>query len=139
MNFTSDNAAGIAPEILAAISAANAGSALAYGEDSHTKQVERRFAELFERGRSMGERHPTQAPPPPKDDLPIVAVLPAEPDDYVVFAEDEDRPWKVRAWAVDARGDCWPILPPHPDDGVGPVAIRGVSSWWPVDAPEDAA
>jgi threonine aldolase len=49
MNFASDNAAGIAPEILAAISGANAGTALAYGEDSHTKRVERRFAELFER------------------------------------------------------------------------------------------
>ena len=33
MNFASDNAAGIAPEILAAIARANDGAALAYGRD----------------------------------------------------------------------------------------------------------
>jgi threonine aldolase len=49
MNFASDNAAGIAPEILAAIAQANAGAALAYGQDDWTKRVEQRFAELFER------------------------------------------------------------------------------------------
>jgi threonine aldolase len=49
MNFASDNAAGIAPEILAAVSRANIGAALAYGRDPWTAVVERRFAELFER------------------------------------------------------------------------------------------
>ncbi len=49
MNFASDNAAGIAPDILAAISRANDGAALAYGRDVWTKGVERRFAEIFER------------------------------------------------------------------------------------------
>jgi threonine aldolase len=49
MNFASDNAAGIAPEILAAIAQANAGAALAYGQDDWTKRVEQRLAELFER------------------------------------------------------------------------------------------
>jgi threonine aldolase len=48
MNFASDNAAGVAPEIVAAIAAANNGSALAYGNDAATKQVELRFAELFD-------------------------------------------------------------------------------------------
>src|SRR5438874_7405513 len=48
MNFASDNTAGIAPEILAAIARANEGFALAYGNDAWTKRVERRFAELFE-------------------------------------------------------------------------------------------
>jgi threonine aldolase len=48
MRFASDNAAGIAPEILAAIGRANDGAALAYGNDDWTKRVERRFAELFE-------------------------------------------------------------------------------------------
>jgi threonine aldolase len=47
MNFASDNAAGIAPEILAAISRANEGAALAYGRDAWTRGVEARFAELF--------------------------------------------------------------------------------------------
>ena len=49
MNFASDNAAGIAPDILAAISRANDGATLAYGRDVWTKAVERRFAEIFER------------------------------------------------------------------------------------------
>jgi threonine aldolase len=49
MNFASDNAAGIAPDILAAIARANDGAALAYGRDPWTAAVERRFAEIFER------------------------------------------------------------------------------------------
>src|SRR5712664_2700170 len=49
MFFASDNAAGIAPDILAAIAGANRGAALAYGRDDWTKRVERRFADIFER------------------------------------------------------------------------------------------
>jgi threonine aldolase len=49
MNFASDNAAGIAPAILAAIAGANDGAALAYGRDQWTRQVEHRFTEVFER------------------------------------------------------------------------------------------
>jgi threonine aldolase len=49
MNFASDNAAGVAPEILAAVAGANEGAALAYGRDAWTERLERRFAELFER------------------------------------------------------------------------------------------
>jgi threonine aldolase len=49
MNFASDNAAGIAPQILAAISRANEGAALGYGQDAWTRRVEERFAELFAR------------------------------------------------------------------------------------------
>src|SRR6266568_4971161 len=48
MNFASDNAVGVVPEILAAIAAANEGGALAYGNDAVTRRVEQRFAELFE-------------------------------------------------------------------------------------------
>ena len=48
MNFASDNAAGIAPEILAAIARANEGHALAYGQDRWTERVECRLAEMFE-------------------------------------------------------------------------------------------
>lgn len=48
MNFRSDNEAGIAPEILAAIAAANHGTAPSYGADEVTQHVARRFAELFE-------------------------------------------------------------------------------------------
>jgi threonine aldolase len=48
MNFTSDNAAGIAPEILAALAAASTGAADAYGADPLTTRVERRIAEVFE-------------------------------------------------------------------------------------------
>src|SRR5437588_7557324 len=48
MDFASDNAAAIAPEILAAIGRANGAAALAYGNDAWTKRVERRFTEVFE-------------------------------------------------------------------------------------------
>jgi threonine aldolase len=48
MNFTSDNAAAVAPEILAAIARANEGAAPAYGNDALTQRVEQRFADLFE-------------------------------------------------------------------------------------------
>jgi threonine aldolase len=48
MNFASDNAAGVAPEILAAIARANEGQALAYGCDDWTQRLEHRFAEIFE-------------------------------------------------------------------------------------------
>ena len=46
MNFASDNAAGIAPEILAAIARANEGQALAYGRDEWTQRLEHRLAEM---------------------------------------------------------------------------------------------
>jgi threonine aldolase len=49
MNLASDNAAGVAPEIIAAITRANDGATLAYGRDQWTRQVERRLAETFER------------------------------------------------------------------------------------------
>ena len=49
MNFASDNAAGVAPDILAAITRANEGAALAYGRDDWTRRVEQRVAEIFER------------------------------------------------------------------------------------------
>src|SRR5215216_953025 len=49
MNFASDNTAGVAPEILTAITRVNEGNALAYGNDEWTKRVERRFSEVFER------------------------------------------------------------------------------------------
>src|SRR2546429_318835 len=49
MHFASDNAAGIAPEILAAITRANEGYALAYGNDAWTQRLERKLAQMFER------------------------------------------------------------------------------------------
>ena len=49
MKFASDNAAGVAPGILDALTRANAGFALAYGDDDDTHRVERRFGEIFER------------------------------------------------------------------------------------------
>ena len=48
MNFASDNAAGASPEILAALTAANTGTAAAYGADAITERLVGRFAELFE-------------------------------------------------------------------------------------------
>ncbi|MGH7090837.1 MAG: threonine aldolase family protein [Stellaceae bacterium] len=49
MDFRSDNVAGASPEILAALAAANSGTAAAYGADEITARLERRFSELFER------------------------------------------------------------------------------------------
>ncbi len=49
MDFTSDNASGIAPEILAALGAANAGQAPSYGADAISQRVEARLDEIFER------------------------------------------------------------------------------------------
>jgi|ERR1044072_93353 threonine aldolase len=49
MYFASDNIAGMAPEILAALGRANTGYALGYGADEWTKRVEKRFTDIFER------------------------------------------------------------------------------------------
>jgi threonine aldolase len=48
MNFCSDNAIGVAPEIMSALAEANRGPSMPYGADDWTKRVERRFAEIFE-------------------------------------------------------------------------------------------
>lgn len=49
MNFASDNTAGVAPRVMAALAAANAGHAPSYGGDDLTAALDARFAELFER------------------------------------------------------------------------------------------
>ena len=49
MNFSSDNTAPVAPEILEAIVRVNEGFAPGYGADEWTSAVERRFSEIFER------------------------------------------------------------------------------------------
>ncbi len=46
-SFASDNAAGVSPEVLEAIVAANTPSALAYGDDRWTAEAEGMFRELF--------------------------------------------------------------------------------------------
>ena len=48
IELRSDNAAGVAPEILAAVGAANAGSAIAYGADDLTEQLQHVAREVFE-------------------------------------------------------------------------------------------
>jgi threonine aldolase len=47
--FASDNTAGICPEALAALNAANAGRLPSYGDDALTAEARRRVAEVFER------------------------------------------------------------------------------------------
>lgn len=49
MNFISDNAVGVAPEIMAALAAANHGPSMPYGNDDWTRRVERKLADIFER------------------------------------------------------------------------------------------
>ncbi len=48
IEFRSDNSAGVAPEILAAVTATNVGSAMAYGDDDVTEQLHRVVREVFE-------------------------------------------------------------------------------------------
>ncbi|MFA6267471.1 MAG: low specificity L-threonine aldolase [Pseudolabrys sp.] len=49
MNFASDNTAGVAPEIMAALLRANDGFAFGYGNDDWTRGIEEKFATLFKR------------------------------------------------------------------------------------------
>lgn len=49
MNFASDNTAGVAPQIMAALTRANDGFTLGYGNDDWTRRVEKKFAEIFQR------------------------------------------------------------------------------------------
>ncbi|HMK81497.1 MAG TPA: low specificity L-threonine aldolase [Xanthobacteraceae bacterium] len=49
MYFASDNTAGVAPEILAALGEANTGYAFGYGNDEWTRRVEAKLAALFEK------------------------------------------------------------------------------------------
>ena len=53
VNLRSDNVAGIAPEILAAIEAANAGTAPSYGADPITARLQDVFSELVEANRML--------------------------------------------------------------------------------------
>ena len=48
MHFASDNTAGISPEILAALAAANDGAVESYGADPITARLEAKLAQLFE-------------------------------------------------------------------------------------------
>jgi threonine aldolase len=48
MNFKSDNAAGVCPEIMKALEVANIGFATSYGEDDYSKQLAKKVAEIFE-------------------------------------------------------------------------------------------
>lgn len=48
VSFASDNASGVAPEILRALAQANSGAAMPYGEDAITRRVTARLAEIFE-------------------------------------------------------------------------------------------
>ena len=49
MDFASDNTAGVAPEIMAALSDANKGFTLGYGNDDGTRRAERRIGDVFKR------------------------------------------------------------------------------------------
>jgi threonine aldolase len=49
MNFRSDNVTGAAPEVIAALTAANEGTAASYGADAITTRLKERFSRLFER------------------------------------------------------------------------------------------
>ncbi|MDB5394934.1 MAG: ltaE [Rhodospirillales bacterium] len=48
LDFRSDNVAGVPPEILAALAAANQGTDSSYGDDAITRRLEAQLADLFE-------------------------------------------------------------------------------------------
>src|SRR3546814_15889206 len=48
MEFRSDNVAGAAPEILAALAAANDGTASAYGDDDWSRELDAAFSVVFD-------------------------------------------------------------------------------------------
>ena len=48
-DFRSDNVAGVTPELMEALQAANRGTAAPYGDDDHTRAMQRRFSAVFER------------------------------------------------------------------------------------------
>lgn len=48
MNFCSDNVTGVAPEIMAALMAANDSASMPYGNDSFSQHLEAKFSGLFE-------------------------------------------------------------------------------------------
>lgn len=47
MDFRSDNVSGVAPEIMAALQAANQGSAASYGADEYSQQLDAAFSTVF--------------------------------------------------------------------------------------------
>ena len=47
MNFASDNATGFAPEMLEALTRANQGSDMPYGEDAVTARLKQRIADIW--------------------------------------------------------------------------------------------
>ncbi len=53
MHFSSDNASGVAPEIMAALAEANEGPAWAYGNDAITQRLVGVFSQVFERDVSV--------------------------------------------------------------------------------------
>ena len=93
VNLRSDNVAGIAPEILAAIEAANAGTASSYGADPITARLQDVFAELFETrcfvqpvatsrspaGSAAGAGIALIAPPPARASSPAALTVVAHP------------------------------------------------------------
>ncbi|MET0661724.1 MAG: beta-eliminating lyase-related protein, partial [Ilumatobacteraceae bacterium] len=48
VELRSDNAAGVAPQLMAALAATNVGSALAYGDDEVTAELQATVREAFE-------------------------------------------------------------------------------------------
>lgn len=47
-SFASDNAAGVSPEVIDALAAANVGAAVAYGDDEWTRRAHRAIADVFD-------------------------------------------------------------------------------------------
>lgn len=121
-SFASDNAAGVSPEVLEALLAANDGAALAYGEDRWTRRMEALLRDRF--------------------DAPVVAVpCWGGTGANVVGLASVLRPWEAVLCAdvahvlVDEAGALTrfagvPVLPvAHRDGRIGPEAIDPYRQW----------
>ena len=64
VNFASDNSTGAAPEVLAALIAANDHRTMPYGNDHHTRAAETALAEVFECDLTASRWPPVPAPTP---------------------------------------------------------------------------
>ena len=100
-NFTSDNTAGCLPEVLAAVSAAAAGTAPAYGNDEHTRTLDG----AFERVLVTGPRSPCATGGGNTDD-PCAKILAFE-------STQPSRDWPLGADSLSAIfHECGPTAPP---------------------------
>ncbi len=125
-SFASDNAAGVSPEVLDALVAANVGSALAYGEDEWTRRAQAMIREVFDAPvRSYHCWGGTGA-----NVVGLASVL--RPWQAVICADTAHI--VVDECGAPARFTGATVIPVHTDDGkLTPEHLEGWSEWQGVE------